>query len=164
MGKIYMDNASGTPMHSKVIEIITQFLHKGFGNPSNLHQFGRVTNEALQEARGQVANLINAKPNEIIFTSSGTEANNFALKGLLAAHKKKGNHVITSQIEHFSVLNPLKSLEKSGYTVTYLPVDKYGMVNPADIKKPLPLQQHWYPLCMQMVRLGLSSQLRRLEL
>ncbi|UJS16290.1 MAG: IscS subfamily cysteine desulfurase [Candidatus Jettenia sp.] len=137
MGKIYMDNASGTPMHSKVIEIITQFLHKGFGNPSNLHQFGRVTNEALQEARGQVANLINAKPNEIIFTSSGTEANNFALKGLLAAHKKKGNHVITSQIEHFSVLNPLKSLEKSGYTVTYLPVDKYGMVNPADIKKAI---------------------------
>lgn len=137
MGKIYMDNASGTPMHSKVIEIITQFLHKGFGNPSNLHQFGRVTNEALQEARGQVANLINAKPNEIIFTSSGTEANNFALKGLLTAHKKKGNHVITSQIEHFSVLNPLKSLEKSGYTVTYLPVDKYGMVNPADIKKAI---------------------------
>ncbi|MDN3510215.1 MAG: IscS subfamily cysteine desulfurase [Candidatus Jettenia sp.] len=137
MGKIYMDNASGTPMHSKVIEIITQFLHKGFGNPSNLHQFGRVTNEALQEARGQVANLINAKPNEIIFTSSGTEANNFALKGLLAAHKKKGNHVITSQIEHFSVLNPLKSLEKLGYIVTYLPVDKYGMVNPADIKKAI---------------------------
>lgn len=137
MGKIYMDNASGTPMHSKVIETITQFLHKGFGNPSNLHQFGRVTNEALQEARGQVANLINAKPNEIIFTSSGTEANNFALKGLLAAHKKKGNHVITSQIEHFSVLNPLKSLEKSGYIVTYLPVDKYGMVNPADIKKAI---------------------------
>ncbi len=137
MGKIYMDNASGTPMHSKVIETITQFLHKGFGNPSNLHQFGRVTNEALQEARGQVANLINAKPNEIIFTSSGTEANNFALKGLLTAHKKKGNHVITSQIEHFSVLNPLKSLEKSGYIVTYLPVDKYGMVNPADIKKAI---------------------------
>ncbi|TLD41156.1 MAG: Cysteine desulfurase [Candidatus Jettenia ecosi] len=137
MGKIYMDNASGTPMHSKVIEIITQFLHKGFGNPSNLHQFGRITYETLQEARGQVANLINAKPNEIIFTSSGTEANNFALKGLLAAHKKKGNHVITSQIEHFSVLNPLKSLEKSGYTVTYLPVDKYGMVNPADIKKAI---------------------------
>lgn len=132
-----MDNASGTPMHSKVIETITQFLHKGFGNPSNLHQFGRVTNEALQEARGQVANLINAKPNEIIFTSSGTEANNFALKGLLTAHKKKGNHVITSQIEHFSVLNPLKSLEKSGYIVTYLPVDKYGMVNPADIKKAI---------------------------
>lgn len=137
MGKIYMDNASGTPMHAKVIEIITQFLHKGFGNPSNLHQFGRITSEALQEARGQVASLINAKPNEIIFTSSGTEANNFALKGLLAAHKKKGNHVITSHIEHFSVLNPLKSLEKSGYTITYLPVDKYGMINPADVKKAI---------------------------
>ena len=130
MTKIYMDNVSGTPMHPKVIEAMIPFLKEGFGNPSNLHQFGRVTSEAIQAARGHVANLINAKPNEIIFTSSGTEANNFALKGILAAHKKKGNHIITSQIEHFSVLNPLKSFEKSGYTVTYLPVDKYGLVNP----------------------------------
>ncbi|HHT9107958.1 MAG TPA: cysteine desulfurase family protein, partial [Candidatus Wunengus sp. YC64] len=106
-------------------------------NPSNLHQFGRITSDAIQAARTQVANLIHAKPNEITFTSSGTEANNFALKGILASHKKKGNHIITSQIEHFSVLNPLKSLEKSGYEVTYLPVDKYGMVNPDDVKKAI---------------------------
>lgn len=76
-------------MHSKVIEAITPFLKEGFGNPSNLRQFGRATSEAIQTARGQVANLINAKPNEIIFTSIGTEANNFALKGILAAHKKR---------------------------------------------------------------------------
>ncbi len=137
MTKIYMDNVSGTPMHPKVIEAITPFLKEGFGNPSNLHQFGRTTSEVIQTARGQVANLINAKPNEIIFTSSGTEANNFALKGILAAHKKKGNHIITSEIEHFSVLNPLKSLEKSGYSVTYLTVDKHGMVNPDDVKKAI---------------------------
>ncbi|TVL98487.1 MAG: cysteine desulfurase NifS [Candidatus Brocadia sp. WS118] len=137
MTKIYMDNVSGTPMHPKVIEAITPFLKEGFGNPSNLHQFGRATSEAIQTARGHVANLINAKPNEIIFTSSGTEANNCALKGILAAHKKKGNHIITSEIEHFSVLNPLKSLEKSGYSVSYLPVDKYGVVNPDDIKKSI---------------------------
>lgn len=137
MTKIYMDNVSGTPIHPKVVEAMIPFLKDGFGNPSNLHQFGRATSEAIQAARGQVANLINAKPNEIVFTSSGTEANNFALKGILAAHKKKGNHVITTQIEHFSVLNPLKSLEKSGYEVTYLPVDKYGMVNLDDIKKAM---------------------------
>lgn len=137
MTKIYMDNASGTPMHPNVIEAMIPFLKDGFGNPSNLHQFGRIISDAIQAAREHVANLIHAKPNEIIFTSSGTEANNFALKGILVAHKKKGNHVITSQIEHFSVLNPLKSLEKSGYEVTYLPVDKYGMVSPDDVKKAI---------------------------
>lgn len=137
MEKIYMDNASGTPVHPKVVEAMVPFLKEGFGNPSNLHQFGRITSDAIQAARGQVASLVNAKPNEIIFTSSGTEANNFAIKGILSSHKKRGNHIITTQIEHFSVLNPLKSLEKSGYVVTYLPVDKYGMVNPDDIKKAI---------------------------
>jgi cysteine desulfurase len=137
MEKIYMDNASGTPVHPQVAEAMMPFLKGGFGNPSNLHQFGRVASDAIQTARGQIADLIHAKPSEIIFTSCGTEANNFALKGILAAHKKKGNHIITTQIEHFSVLNPLKSLEKSGYAVTYLPVDKYGMVNPDDVKKAI---------------------------
>lgn len=137
MTKIYMDNASGTPLHPKVAETMAQFLQEGFGNPSNLHQFGRITSDAIQQARGHVANLINAKPNEIIFTSSGTEANNFALKGILTANKKKGNHIITTHVEHFSILNPLKSLEKMGYAATYLPVDKYGMVNPQDVKKAI---------------------------
>ncbi|MEK7776233.1 MAG: aminotransferase class V-fold PLP-dependent enzyme [Planctomycetota bacterium] len=137
MNKIYMDNASGAPMHPQAIEAMIPFLKEGFGNPSNLHQFGRMTNEAILTARGQVARLINAKPGEIIFTSSGTEANNFALKGILESHKKKGNHIITSEIEHFSILNPLKTLEKSGYTVTYVPVDKHGMVNPDDVKKAI---------------------------
>ncbi|MBF8274983.1 MAG: nifS 2 [Candidatus Brocadiaceae bacterium] len=137
MNKIYMDNASGAPMHPQAIEAMIPFLKDGFGNPSNLHQFGRMTNEAILTARGQVAKLINAKPGEIIFTSSGTESNNFALKGILESHKKKGNHMITSEIEHFSVLNPLKTLEKSGYEVTYVPVDKHGMVNPDDVKKAI---------------------------
>lgn len=132
-----MDNASGAPMHPQAIEAMIPFLKDGFGNPSNLHQFGRMTNEAIQSARGQVAKLINAKPGEIIFTASGTEANNFALKGILESHKKKGNHIITSEIEHFSILNPLKTLEKSGYTVTYVPVDKHGTVNPDDVKKAI---------------------------
>jgi len=135
--KIYMDNASGNPVHPVIVEVITPFLKECLGNPSNLHQFGRVASDAIQVHRGHVADLINAKPNEIIFTSSGTEANNTALKGIAAAHKKKGNHIIASQIEHFSVLNPLKSLEKSGYEVTYLPVDKYGTVNPNDIRNAI---------------------------
>lgn len=137
MEKTYMDNISGTPMHLEVVETITKFLQNGFGNPSNLHQFGRIASDTIQQARGHVADLINAKPNEIIFTSSGTEANNFALRGILAAYKKKGNHIITSQVEHFSVLNPLKSLEKSGYIITYLPVDKHGMVDPSDVKRAI---------------------------
>ena len=137
MEKVYMDNASGTPVHPKVVEAMMPFFKEGFGNPSSLHRFGRITSDAIQAARTQVANLIHAKPNEIIFTSSGTEANNFAIKGILSSHKKRGNHIITTQIEHFSVLNPLKSLEKSGYMVTYLPVDKYGMVNPDDVKKAI---------------------------
>lgn len=137
MEKVYMDNASGSPVHPKVVEAMMPFFKEGFGNPSSLHQFGRITSDAIQAARTQVANLIHAKPNEITFTSSGTEANNFAIKGILASHKKKGNHIITTQIEHFSVLNPLKSLEKSGYVVTYLPVDKYGMVNPDDVQKAI---------------------------
>lgn len=132
-----MDNASGAPMHPQAIEAMIPFLKGGFGNPSNLHQFGRMTNEAILTARGQVARLINAKQGEIIFTSSGTESNNFALKGVLESHKKKGNHIITSEIEHFSVLNPVKTLEKSGYAVTYVPVDKYGVVNPDDVKKAI---------------------------
>lgn len=137
MEKLYMDNAAGTPMHPQVIDAIIPFLKEGFGNPSNIHQFGRFTSDAIQSARESVANLINAKANEIIFTSSGTEANNFAIKGIAAANKKKGNHIITSAIEHFSVLNSLKSLEKSGYEITCLPVDKHGWVNPDDVKNAI---------------------------
>ncbi|MEK6730320.1 MAG: aminotransferase class V-fold PLP-dependent enzyme [Planctomycetota bacterium] len=88
MNKIYMDNASGAPMHPQAIEAMITFLKEGFGNPSNLHQFGRMTNEAILAARGQVARLVNAKPGEIIFTSSGTEANNFALKGIFNPYCK----------------------------------------------------------------------------
>jgi len=132
-----MDNAAGTPMHPHVREAIIPFLKEGFGNPSNLHQFGKITNDAIRIARENVASLINAKANEIIFTASGTEANNFAIKGISAANKKKGNHIITSEIEHFSILNPLKSLEKSGYEITYLPVDKYGLVHPDDVRSAI---------------------------
>lgn len=108
-----------------------------FGNPSNLHDVGREAKEAVEEARGKTASLIGARPEEIFFTSSGAESNNFALKGLVQANSQKGKHIIVSQIEHFSVLHPAKTLEKSGFVVTYLPTDQRGLVDPDDVAKAI---------------------------
>ena len=105
-----------------------------FGNPSNLHDIGREAKDAVEEARAKTAALIGANPGEIFFTASGAESNNFALKGLAQANSQKGKHIIVSQIEHFSVLHPVKSLDKSGFFVTYLPTDREGLVNPADVE------------------------------
>ncbi len=108
-----------------------------FGNPSNLHDIGREAKNAVEEARAKTAALVGAAPGEIYFTSSGAESNNFALKGLAQANSQKGKHIIVSQIEHFSILHPAKTLEKSGFTVTYLPTDKEGLVNPDDVAKAI---------------------------
>jgi len=108
-----------------------------FGNPSNLHDVGREAKNAVEEARAKTAGLIGAHTDEIFFTSSGAESNNFALKGLAQANNQKGKHIIVSQIEHFSLLHPAKGLEKSGFTVTYLPTDKQGLVNPDDVAKAI---------------------------
>ena len=137
MEKIYLDHASCTPIHPSVIEAMVDSIKNCYGNPSNLHHFGQTTNKIIKESREKVAFLIGAKADEIIFTSSGSEANNFALKGLAMANQKKCKHIITSKIEHFSVLNPLKRLEKMGFNVTYLPVDKYGMIDPDEVSKTL---------------------------
>jgi len=131
--KIYLDHVSCTPTHHSVIEAMVDSIKNCYGNPSNLHHFGQTANKIVQTARGEVASLIEAKAEEIIFTSSGSEANNFAIKGLVMANQKKGKHIITSEIEHFSVLNPLKRLEKTGFEVTRIPVDKYGMIDPAEV-------------------------------
>jgi cysteine desulfurase len=108
-----------------------------FGNPSNLHDIGREAKNAVEEARARTAALIGAQPGEIYFTASGAESNNFALKGLAQANSQKGKHIIVSQLEHFSILHPAKTLEKSGFTVTYLPTDKTGLVNPDDVAKAI---------------------------
>ncbi len=108
-----------------------------FGNPSNLHDLGREAKNAVEEARAKTAALINAKPEEIFFTSSGTESNNFALKGLVQANSQKGNHIIVSQMEHFSVLHPVKTLEKAGCTVTAIAPDKQGLIDPAEVAKAI---------------------------
>jgi cysteine desulfurase len=110
------------------------YIQTWFGNPSSSHLFGRKSKEAVTRAREQVANLINANPDEIIFTSGGTESNNHAIKGIAFAHQQKGKHIITSVIEHPAVIEVCKNLASLGWKITYLPVDRYGAVNPNDVE------------------------------
>jgi cysteine desulfurase len=135
MKVIYLDHISGNPLHPKVREAIIDYIQKdGFGNPVSQHSIGDAATETLEDARAKVAQLINADPQEIVFTSCGTEANNHAIKGVAFAKAKKGKHIITSNIEHQSVARPLRMLSQMGYNVTSVSVDKYGMVNPADVE------------------------------
>lgn len=137
MRKVYLDHASTTPAHPGVVESMLPYFSGKFGNPSNLHDIGREAKNAVEEARLRTATLINAKPAEIYFTASGSEANNLAVKGLAQANSQKGKHIIVSQIEHFSVLHPAKTLERAGFTVTYLPTDKQGLVDPGNVAKAI---------------------------
>jgi cysteine desulfurase len=135
MRKVYLDNASTTPLLPEVKDAMLPYLGEVFGNPSSLHDWGDVAREAVDEAREKVAALIGAPAEEIIFTSCGTESNNLAVKGIALAQQSKGKHVVVSAIEHFSVLHAARTLEKWGFEVTEVPVDKYGIVDPADVKK-----------------------------
>jgi cysteine desulfurase len=137
MRKVYLDHAATTPVHPKVLEAMLPYFSVKFGNPSNLHDVGREAKDAVEEARAKTAALLNGKPEEIYFTASGAESNNFAIKGLVLANSQKGKHIIVSQLEHFSVLHPVKTLEKSGFSVTYLATDKTGLVDPADVAKAI---------------------------
>lgn len=132
---IYLDNAASTRVDEKVIDEMLPFFKEQFGNPSSIHKYGRLASMALQNARKRIASLINAEPKEILLTSGGTESNNTALYGI--AYKNKGKHVITSSIEHDAILEPCKRLEQEGFQLTYLPVDKYGLVNPDDVKSAI---------------------------
>lgn len=137
MENIYLDYAASTPVDPLVVNEMSLYYHDIYGNPSSIHQQGQSGREAIDEARDKVARLIGAKSTEIVFTSGGTEANNFALKGIALAHKDKGNHIITSNIEHPSIANVCMVLGESGYRITFISVDEYGMVNPDDIKKAI---------------------------
>ena len=138
MKVIYLDHISGNPLHPQVREAIIDYIRKdGFGNPVSQHSIGDAAMEILEDARAKVAQLINADPQEIVFTSCGTEANNHAIKGVAFAKAKKGKHIITSNIEHQSVARPLRMLSQMGYNVTSVSVDKYGMVNPADVEEAI---------------------------
>lgn len=137
MRQVYLDNSSATSLHLEVAELMASLLKDDLANPSSLHGPGRRAKEILEEARGRVAGLIGSKPDEVVFTSSGTEANNLAVKGMAMAYKDKGRHIITSEIEHFSILNPLTRLEKMGFSVTKVPVDSDGLIDPADVEKAI---------------------------
>ena len=137
MKKIYLDNAATTPTDARVLEAMLPFFSQMYGNPSSLHVFGQEAKHAIEEARYIVAQFIGAKQEEIIFTSGGTESNNSAIKGVAYARRDKGNHIITSKIEHHAVLEPCHFLEKQGFEVTYIPVDEFGLVDPADVKKAI---------------------------
>ncbi|WP_202080171.1 cysteine desulfurase family protein [Caldalkalibacillus salinus] len=137
MTRIYVDHAATTPMHDDVLDAMLPYLKNDFGNPSSIHQFGRETRAALDEARRSLANHLGAKPSELVFTSGGTEADNMALFGIANAHKSKGRHVITTQVEHHAVLYACEQLEEMGFEVTYLPVNHEGRVTRDILEKHL---------------------------
>ena len=137
MDRIYMDNAATTRVKPEVRDAMLPLYDEVFGNPSTIYYYGREAHKALDHARQQVAAAIGADKDEIYFTSCGTESDNWAIKGAAFAHQKKGNHIITSAIEHHAVLHTCAWLEKHGFEVTYLPVDEYGRVNPADVEKAI---------------------------
>lgn len=137
MERIYVDHAATTPMHPKVISAMTDVMINHFGNPSSIHYFGRDARHIVDESREVLARSIGASVNEIIITSGGTEADNYAIFGGARALREKGNHIITTEIEHHAVLHTCQQLEKEGFDVTYLPVDENGQISISDFKKAL---------------------------
>ncbi len=137
MRRVYLDHSATTPVDPEVAELMLTYYTTKFGNPSSIHSFGREAKKALEDARQQVANFIGAKPEEITFTSGGTEADNMAIIGAALANRKKGNHIIASAVEHHAVLDTCTYLEKQGYKLTVLPVDEYGLVKVEDVSAAL---------------------------
>jgi cysteine desulfurase len=133
MREVYFDHAAAKPLLPEVVETMLPYFKEHWGNPLSLHRFGERPLEAMEKARAQVADLIGAQPREIYFTASGSEANNMAIKGTALMNQKQGKHIVVSAIEHHSVLNSAKTLEKLGFEVTVVPVDKHGLVNPDDV-------------------------------
>ncbi|MBA7612858.1 Cysteine desulfurase IscS [subsurface metagenome] len=137
MKRAYLDHVATTPVLPQVLEAMLPYLRDAYGNPQSIHEWGDQAREALDDARNKVATLIGSQPEEIIFTGSGTEANNFAIKGLSLARQSQGKHILISAIEHFSVLHAAKTLEKWGFEVTQVPVDKHGLVDPEEVSKSI---------------------------
>ncbi|MFH1484643.1 MAG: aminotransferase class V-fold PLP-dependent enzyme [Chloroflexota bacterium] len=135
MRSVYLDNAAATPILPEVVEAMMPFLKDAYGNPQSLHRWGDKPREAIEDARSKVAALIGAAPEEIIFTSSGSEANNLAIKGLAMGQQAKGKHILVSAVEHFSVLNSARTMEKMGFELSLVPVDMFGMVDPDEVAR-----------------------------
>jgi cysteine desulfurase len=134
---VYMDHSATTYVRKEVLDAMIPYYTEFFGNPSSIYSITQVTKKAIDTAREQVAKALGAGPDEIYFTSGGSESDNWAIKGVAWANRKKGNHIITSSIEHHAVLHTCEYLEKEGFTVTYLPVDQYGLVDPKDLEKAI---------------------------
>jgi cysteine desulfurase len=132
-----MDHAATTPIHPEVARVMRTYLEGHFGNPSSIYSIARESKEAVEKARGEVARALGAREDEMYFTSGGTESDNWAIKGSALALRKKGDHIITSAIEHHAVLHTCQYLEKQGFRVTYLPVDSNGLVDPATVQKAI---------------------------
>jgi len=135
--RIYLDHIAGTPVPPTVVEAMLPFLNEHYGNPASIHHDGEIPQDALFRSREKVAQLIGAQPEEIIFTSCGTESNNLAVKGVSLAGVRQGRHIVVSSIEHYSVLYAAKALERLGFEVTEVPVDRYGQVDPQEVCKAL---------------------------
>lgn len=137
MRRIYLDHAATTPTHPEVVKAMLPYFTDVFGNPSSIYYCGQEARGAVEEARTKVAELIGARNEEIVFTSGGTEADNYALKGVAYANEHKGDHIITTSIEHHAVMEACKFLQSKGFRITYLPVDEYGLVDPDDVKRAI---------------------------
>ena len=137
MRRIYLDYAATTPTHPEVVEAMLPYFSEVFGNPSSIYTCGQEAKGAIEEARSKVAELIGAQDEEIVFTSGGSEADNFAIKGVAYANESEGNHIITTTIEHHAVLETCHFLETKGFRVTYLPVDEYGLVAPEEVRQAI---------------------------
>jgi len=137
MRRVYLDHIAATPLDPDVLKAMLPYLGEKYGNPQSLHSIGQESLEAVEEARSEVAGLVGADQSEVFFTSSGSEANNFAVKGMSLARREKGNHIVLTAIEHQSVLHSAKSLEKFGFSSTLVPVDKQGMIDPEDVRKAI---------------------------
>jgi cysteine desulfurase len=134
---VYMDHSATTYVRKEVLDAMNPYHAEHFGNPSSIYRIARDSKKAIDTARAQVASALGAAPDECYFTSGGSESDNWAIKGIAYANRKKGNHIITSKIEHHAVLHACQYLEKEGFTVTYLPVDRYGLVDPAGLEKAI---------------------------
>ena len=137
MKRVYLDHIAATPLDPQVLKAMLPYLGEKFGNPQSLHSVGQEALQAVEEARSEVAGLIGAVESDVFFTSSGSEANNFAVKGIALARREKGSHIVLSAIEHQSVLHSVKSLEKFGFSSALVPVDKHGLVDPEDVKRAI---------------------------
>ncbi len=137
LSRIYADHSATTPMKPEVLEAMLPYFSETFGNASTIYFEGREAKKAVSEAREKVAKAIGAESDEIYFTGSGTESDNWAIRGIARANKAKGNHIITSAVEHHAVLHTCADLEKEGFEVTYLPVDEFGMVSPKDVENAI---------------------------